>query len=58
MNAPEKHLNLSIAGVPHVVTEDDVYNGFLIPKGLYSFPGHRNHLIDVLLGAIVVPNSW
>ena len=25
------------AAVPHAATEDDIYNGFLIPKGLYSF---------------------
>ena len=40
-------LSTSTIGFPHAVTEDDVYNGFFIPKGLYYFPSHRNHLIDL-----------
>ena len=31
--------------IPHAATEDDIYNGFLIPKGLHYFLcGHRNHV--------------
>ena len=41
VNAQGKQLDLSIAGVPHAATEDDVYNGFFIPKGLNSFSSYR-----------------
>ena len=28
---------VSLSGIPHASTEDDVYRGFFIPKGLFRF---------------------
>jgi cytochrome P450 len=30
-----------LPGIPHASTEDDVYRGFFIPKGLFVLMGHR-----------------
>jgi cytochrome P450 len=27
-------------GIPHMATEDDIYEGYLIPKGAYLFPNN------------------
>jgi len=32
---------VSLPGIPHASTEDDVYRGFFIPKGLFVLMGHR-----------------
>ncbi len=34
-------------GVPHAVTEDDHYNGYFIPKGIYSVFSVSNLLSDI-----------
>ena len=39
VNIQAKYLNISIiTAVPHAATEDDVYNGFMIPKGVFIPP--------------------
>ena len=30
-----KYLDISITALPHATTKDDIYKGFLIPKGVY-----------------------
>ena len=49
---------VSPAAVPHVVTEDIVYAGYFIPKGLcYSLLRHV-YLRAPLPGAMVIGNTW
>jgi hypothetical protein len=48
-------------GVPHASTEDDVYNGFLIPKGKFSSLSYALQFTVRQLhskGAIVMANAW
>jgi hypothetical protein len=33
-----KYLEIFIVAVPHATTEDNVYDGFFIPKGVYLVP--------------------
>jgi hypothetical protein len=37
---------VSIPGIPHASTEDDVYRGFFIPKGLFVLMGH--HILQLI----------
>ena len=30
-----EHLDICMTGVPHAATKDDIYEGFLIPKGVH-----------------------
>ena len=30
-----EYLDISITAIPHAATEDNIYEGFLIPKGVY-----------------------
>ena len=31
-----EYLDISMTGVPHAATKDDIYEGFLIPKGVHA----------------------
>jgi len=48
--------------LPHASTEDDVYEGFFIPKGLLSW--YLSSLVvfvdsrSVLSGTLVIGNAW
>src|SRR5260221_6658846 len=33
-----RYLDIPFAAALHATTEDDIYNGFLIPKGVYPLP--------------------
>jgi hypothetical protein len=43
---------MSVIAIPHAATKDDIYEGFLIPKGVYSLHSHigaADGLTDVCL---------
>ena len=48
-----------LAGVPHAAINDDVYEGFFIPKGEVFLnecaPYQHTHIFT---GAVVIGNSW
>ena len=33
-----RHMDMPFAAAPHATTEDDIYNGFFIPNGVYPLP--------------------
>jgi hypothetical protein len=35
-----RHLLVYLVGAPHVLTQDDEYNGYFIPAGTAVFPNH------------------
>jgi hypothetical protein len=35
VNIWAKYLDISITALPHATTKDDIYKGFLIPKGVH-----------------------
>jgi len=53
---------MSLGAAPHAVTEDDVYAGFFIPKGEFTFPGldEPAHcwLMYIFPDAVVIGNTW
>ena len=38
VNTQVEYLHISITAVPHAATKDDIYEGFLIPKGVHPSP--------------------
>ena len=36
VNTLAEHLDISMTAVPHAATKDDIYKGFLIPKGMHT----------------------
>jgi hypothetical protein len=34
-NCANHNVNVSVSGLPHASTEDDIYRGFFIPKGTF-----------------------
>src|SRR5712675_1137527 len=51
---------MSLAAVPHAVTEDDVYAGFFIPKGGSCFLNKSAQCWPTYIfsGAMVLGNTW
>ena|SRR5712671_1201167 len=58
--APHFMYLMSLAAVPHAVTEDDVYAGFFIPKGESCFLNGSVKCwpMYIFSGAIVLGNTW
>lgn len=52
---------VSPIGVPHRVIDDDIYKGFLIPKGEYYNRGPNLIYLEIhllLKGSLIVSNIW
>lgn len=45
-------------GIPHALKEDDVYEGYFLPKGISFMMGQRAIFSRLLIGAVVLPNLW
>ncbi len=45
-------------GVPHASTEDGVYRGFFIPKGLARHWISAISADGALIGSVMVANTW
>ncbi|KAF7348414.1 O-methylsterigmatocystin oxidoreductase [Mycena sanguinolenta] len=45
-------------GFPHATSDDDIYRGYFIPKGLVFFYRRVFQDIDIVLGTTVLPNIW
>ena len=55
--------DVSLPGVPHASSEDDVYRGFFIPKGPFRFSWSLRPLNSLLTrlgptGTVVIANAW
>ena len=54
-------ISSSLAGVPHAVTQDDVYAGFFIPKGEFWLQKKYATIFTYAIffsGATVIGNIW
>lgn len=56
MVSPFSLINSNPLAVPHAVVEDDVYEGFHIPKG--EFPGIAEYPLNLPAGAMLISNLW
>jgi len=58
--APHVMYLMSLAAIPHAVTEDDVYAGFFIPKGGSCFLNKSAQCWPTYMfsGAMVLGNTW